>query len=105
MNRITKEGRGSSRESVIYVRYDWCCTDVAHHSVQAFCKQVITRGYLDHPNIHPFIGAMMVTEPGHEKYEVISEFMENGEIGEFIEKNRGMNRLELVCFESRPRPS
>lgn len=63
---------------------------------RAFCKEVITRGYLDHPNILPFIGAMMVTEPGHEKYEFVSEFMENGEIGKFLEKNRGVNRLELL---------
>lgn len=52
--------------------------------------------HLDHPNILPFIGAMMVTEPGEEKYEIISELMENGEIGTFIKKNQEANRLELV---------
>lgn len=52
--------------------------------------------YLDHPNILPFIGAMMVTEPGKEKYEIISELMEDGEIGKFIKRNPGANRLELV---------
>jgi len=38
----------------------------------------------------------MVTEPGREKYEIISEFMENGDIKTFIERNADVNRLELV---------
>lgn len=64
--------------------------------MQAFCKEVVIWKYLNHPNILPFIGAAMVTEQGSEKYEILSEFMENGEIWRFIEKNRSANRLELV---------
>ena len=56
---------------------------------------------LDHPNILPFLGATMVTEPGHEKYEIVSEFMENGDLGTFTKQNRGVNRLKLVgCHPS-----
>ena len=51
---------------------------------------------LAHPNIVPFIGAVLVTEPRREKYEIVSEFMANGNIKEFIEKNVDVNRLELV---------
>lgn len=63
---------------------------------RGFCKEVVIWKYLDHPNVLKFIGAMMVTEPGEEKYEIISEFMENGEIGTFIKKNQEVNRLELL---------
>lgn len=57
--------------------------------------------YLSHPNILPFIGATLVTELGCEKFEIVSEFMENGDITTFIGQNPGVNRLELVGFGSR----
>jgi len=38
----------------------------------------------------------MVTEPKREKCEIISEFMENGEIMTFVSQNKGVNRLELL---------
>jgi len=57
---------------------------------------------LSHPNILPFIGAAMVAEPGREKYEIVSEFMKNGNIRRFIEQNPGANRLELVGVSSHP---
>lgn len=64
--------------------------------MQGFCKEVVIWKNLSHPNILPFIGAAMVTEPNHEKYEIVSEFMENGNIRSFIGQNAGANRLELV---------
>ena len=54
---------------------------------------------LSHQNVLQFIGAAIVTEPGQEKCEVVSEFMENGNINTFILKNEGVNRLELVSFD------
>jgi len=56
---------------------------------------------LAHPNIVPFIGAVLVTEPRREKYEIVSEFMENGNISKFIQKNVNVNGLELVGFDLR----
>ena len=35
------------------------------------------------------------------KYEIISEFMENGPINTFIRQNQDANRLELVNFDLR----
>jgi hypothetical protein len=64
--------------------------------VQVFCKEVIVWKYLSHPNIVPFIGAVMVTEQGHEKYQIVSELMKNGRIGGFIERNQDVNKVELV---------
>ena len=55
---------------------------------------------LSHPNILPFIGATLVTEQRCEKFEIVSEFMENGDIKTFIEQNADANRLELVGFDS-----
>lgn len=55
---------------------------------------------MHHPGILPFIGATMVTDQGLEKYEIISEFMENGDINTFVKENEGVNRLELVGYGS-----
>jgi serine/threonine protein kinase len=68
---------------------------------QEFCKEAVIWKNLSHPNVLPFIGANLVTEPGCERYEMVSEFMENGDIKAFIEGNPGVNRLELVGFDSR----
>ena len=68
------------------------------HALQAFCKEVVIWKHLDHPNVLPFIGAMMVTEPGRERYEVLSEFMGNGDIRTFTRQNPDVNRLKLVGF-------
>ena len=64
--------------------------------VQQFCKEVVIWKHLSHPNILPFIGAALETEPNGEKYQIVSEFMENGNILTFMKRNPGVNRLELV---------
>lgn len=77
------------------------CTDVCPRIVQEFCKEVVIWKYLSHPNILPFVGATLVIEPKREKFEIVSEFMENGDIRTFMENNADVNRLELVSFYSR----
>ena len=54
---------------------------------------------LSHPNVLPFVGATMVTEKGRERYEIVSELMENGDINAFIRQNEHANRLQLVGFD------
>ena len=44
----------------------------------------------------------MVTEPGREKYEIVSEFMENGNIRAFTKQDAGANLLELVSVGLHP---
>ena len=45
---------------------------------------------LRHPNIVPFIG--VTTDP----LQIVSEWMSNGTLTEFIEGNTGVNRISLV---------
>ena len=45
---------------------------------------------LSHPNIVPFIG--IATSP----FQTISEWMPNGTLMEFVERNPGANRIGLV---------
>jgi len=69
--------------------------------MQEFCKEVVIWKHLSHQNILPFIGATLVIESKREKFEIVSEFMENGDIKTFIKNNADVNRLELVGFYSR----
>jgi len=74
------------------------CADARPHIIQGFCKEVVIWKYLSHPNILPFIDATLVTEPKCERFEIVSEFMENGDIVTFIKNNADVKRLELVGF-------
>jgi len=45
-----------------------------------------------HPNVLPLIGVMM-TET---QFAMVSDWMENGNINDFVKANPSVNRLELV---------
>ena len=59
---------------------------------QRFCKEAVIWRHLRHPNILPLIGVAV----GHERCLMVSNWMENGTINKFIEKNRDANRMNLV---------
>lgn len=61
--------------------------------MQKFCKEVVTWKALRHPNVLPLIG---VTMDGIH-FAMVSEWMENGTINQFVEKNPDADRLGLVC--------
>lgn len=70
--------------------------------MKEFCKEVVLWAHHQHPTILPFIGAKMVVEPGEQRFEMVSECMDNGELGEFIEDNKEADRIQLVGPRSRP---
>ena len=47
---------------------------------------------LNHPNVLPLLGVTMDAE----QFVMVSEWMTNGNINEFIKVNRDVNRFELV---------
>jgi serine/threonine protein kinase len=49
--------------------------------------------HLKHPNVLSLLG---VTLSEH-RFAMVSEWMENGNINEFLEKDRHANGTELVC--------
>ena len=61
-------------------------------ATQRFCKEVVMWKTLDHQNVLPLLGARM--ERRH--FVMISEWMDNGNINEFVKAHRGVNRFELV---------
>ena len=63
---------------------------------QTFCKEVITWKSLCHPNVLPLLGVTM----GRKLFAMVSEWMVNGNINEFIGAHRDANRFELVGFHN-----
>ena len=64
--------------------------------IQRFCKEVVTWKTLQHPNILPLIGVTM----SEGQFSMISNWMSNGNINEFVKANPNVNRLKLVGFSS-----
>ena len=70
---------------------------------QTFCKEVVTWKSLQHPNVLPLLGVTM----GERLFAMVSEWMVNGNIVDFVEAHREANRFELVGSHSHhlPHPS
>ena len=70
--------------------------------VQKFCKEVIMWKSLDNPNVLPLLGATM----SNKRFTMISEWMDNRNIGEFVKAHKSVNRFELVgsSYHSRLHP-
>ena len=60
--------------------------------MQRFCKEAITWKTLQHPNVLPLIGVTMTKN----KFALISDWMTNGNLNEFVNANPTADRLRLV---------
>jgi serine/threonine protein kinase len=61
-----------------------------------FCKEVMTWKSLRHPNVLPLLGVTM----SNNHFAMVSEWMTNGNVNEFVKANQDANRFELVGFLS-----
>ena len=68
------------------------------HRLQRFCKEVITWKALRHPNVLPLLGVMM----SENQFAMVSEWMTNGNIKQFIMSHQDANRFELVSSSFKP---
>ena len=57
-----------------------------------FCKEVVTWNALCHPNVLPLLGITM----DKNQFAMISEWMVNGNINEFLKEHWRENPFELV---------
>ena len=60
--------------------------------MQRFCKEVIRWKSLNHPNVLPLLGVKM----DERQFVMVSGWMENGNINEFIRSHEDDDRFELV---------
>ena len=62
--------------------------------LQEFCREAVAWRHLRHPNILPLLGVDLKQH----QLSMISEWMDQGNINEYVEKHRGVNRLQLVSL-------
>jgi len=62
------------------------------NSIQRFCREGVAWKHLRHPNILPLIGVTV----SNRRFAMVSTWMENGNINEFVGKDRHVNRIDLV---------
>jgi hypothetical protein len=75
-------------QSITWSRVDW------RSFVQRYCKAVIVLKRTNHPNILSIQGVA----PNLFQFCMVSQWMPNGEILEYVGKYPGANRLELVSL-------
>ena len=63
-------------------------------SAQRLCREVLIWKHLSHPNILPLLGVSVSKNPRH--FRIISEWIPNGNVTDYINFNPEANRLRLV---------
>jgi len=63
------------------------------NGLQRFCREGVAWKHLRHPNILPLLGVTLNFE---HRFALVSEWMEHGNVNEFIEADEHVNRVELV---------
>ena len=61
-------------------------------AVQRFCKEAVMWRYLQHPNVLSLIGVVMSSN----QFAMVSDWMVNGNINEYIQAHPDANRFKLV---------
>lgn len=61
--------------------------------LSGFCREVVAWKHLRHPNILPLIGVTV----SENRFAMVSEWMENGNINEFVRKDPEANRTVLLA--------
>jgi len=74
---------------------------VSINGLQRFCREGVAWKHLRHPNILPLLGVTM----GEHRFALVSEWMENGNINSFIERDHSINRAGLVRRHITPQGS
>jgi len=69
------------------------------NALQRFCREAVAWKHLRHPNILPLLGVTV----GENRFAMVSEWMKNGNINDFIEREWHVNRAELVRCRITPR--
>lgn len=85
------KGKHQGREVAVKVLKVYLTSDF-DEITRRFCKEVMTWKTLRHQNLLPLLGVTM----NNNQFAMVSEWMINGNINEFIEEHGDVNRFELL---------
>jgi serine/threonine protein kinase len=91
--RIYKEGDVQKTRKVTHPAFLIPLTPPANYHHQVFCKEVVMWRKISHPNIVPFLGLSEALVP----LCMVSEWMPNGNVQDYVAKNPEISRVQLVC--------
>ena len=80
--------------NMLTTTYAWEFSD--RSCLQQFCREAVAWRHLRHPNILPLLGVDL----GGHRLSMVSEWMGQGNINEFVKKNGEVNRVQLVSYGS-----
>jgi len=63
-------------------------------STQRLCREILVWKRLSHQNVLPLLGVSVSKNPQH--FRIISEWMPNGSVTEYVGSNPEVNRMRLV---------
>ncbi|KAF9646874.1 kinase-like protein [Thelephora ganbajun] len=85
------KGQHQGREAAVKVLKVYETSDF-EKIMRRFCKEVMAWKALCHPNVLPLLGVTM----GNRRFIMVSEWMADGNINEFVKARRNANRFELL---------
>ena len=91
--RVYKDEDVQKVRKVTHPVFPISLTPVTNYRHQVFCKEVVMWKRISHPNIVPFLGVSEALAP----LSMVSEWMSNGNVRDFVGKNPDTSRLQLVC--------
>lgn len=99
--KVLQSGRHSSQE-MSKVSHHWSTQILMSsanppHYLQRFWKEVITWKAIQHPNVLPLLGVAMAGE----QFAMVSEWMANGNVKEYVGAHQDANRYKLVSSSSK----
>lgn len=74
------------------------CISKVDRIPQRSCKEVVRWRALRYPNVLPLLGVTIAEG----RFVMVSEWTENGNIGEFSKAHTDVKPLGLVCFRLKP---
>ena len=90
--RPTDDPEWTRRVGCLWYSLDLLCALITNHILQNFCMEVVVWKTLCHPNILPLLGVTTTNN----QLVMVSEWMANGNITEYLKTNPNVDRLELV---------
>jgi serine/threonine protein kinase len=70
------------------------------NGLQRLCREGVMWKHLRHPNVLPLLGVTV----SERRFAMVSEWMEFGNINEFVERDKHANRIGLVRRPLSPLP-
>ena len=95
--KVVRTYSDSDLQKIVCVSYgsSFLPCSVALTPLQSICKEAVTWKFLRHPNVLPLMGVAITKS----RFAMISSWMANGNINDFVKSHPEVDRFGLVGFQ------